>query len=86
MPVVQQLIAELPANPLLFLAIVPAGFVLICLLDYFKVHSDLRRYPGPILAKFTDAWIFWAISQNRWADTVDRLHKEHGKPSFSLIQ
>ena len=85
MPVIQQLTSQFALNPLLLLVVIPVGFVLTRIFAYFKDYSGLRQYPGPILARFTDAWIFWIVSKNRWADTVDRLHRKHGGFStFSL--
>nr|F1SY83.1 RecName: Full=Cytochrome P450 monooxygenase 89 [Postia placenta Mad-698-R]BAK09427.1 cytochrome P450 [Postia placenta] len=48
------------------------------LLAYFNDPFELRAYPGPFLAKFTSAWISWIISQNRWSETVDLMHRQHG--------
>ena len=81
MPVIHQLTSQLSANPLLLLAVLPAVLVLAPLLVYLKDHRNLRQFPGPILAKFTDTWIFWTVSHNRWAATVSNLHKEYGTSS-----
>ncbi|KZT65615.1 cytochrome P450 [Daedalea quercina L-15889] len=78
MVVLEQLVIHLGDNPLLLLAILPAAVVLVKLVAYLTDPSGLRAYPGPFLAKFTDAWIFWVVCRNRWSATVEDLHNEHG--------
>ncbi|KAH9839883.1 cytochrome P450 [Rhodofomes roseus] len=78
MPVIQQVTSELSNNPLLLLAVLPAAFILVRVITYFKDASGLRSYPGPFLAKFTDAWMFWVVSHNRWSSAVDEMHRKHG--------
>ncbi|KAH9924737.1 cytochrome P450 [Fomitopsis serialis] len=78
MPVIHQLTSDISDNPFLLLAIVPVALVLVQLAAHFKDASGLRSYPGPFLAKFTDAWMFWVVSHNRWSSTVDSLHRKYG--------
>ena len=78
MPVIQQLTSHFSANPLLMLGVIPAVIVVFHVIAYFKDPSDLRSYPGPFLAKFTDAWMFWVVNGNRWSTTVESLHKRYG--------
>jgi len=78
MPVLHQLTSDISDNPLPLLAIVPAAIVLAQLIAYFNDASGLRSYPGPFLAKFTGAWMFWEVSHNRWSSAVDDQHRKYG--------
>ena len=85
MPVIQQLTSHLPTNPLLVLAVVPAAAVLFHVIAYLKDSLELCSYPGPFLAKFMDAWMFWVVNGNRWSTTVKGLHKKYGMSLCLLI-
>lgn len=78
MPVIQQLTALAQDNPLLLVAAFPIAFVLAKVVDYLSDPSGLRSCPGPFLAKFTDAWIFWTVSRNRWSRSVEDAHNKYG--------
>ena len=68
-------------NSLLFLAAIPVATILYLLTAYFVDPHDLRSYPGPFLAKFTDAWIAWTVHSNRWSLSVEDAHKKYGTHS-----
>lgn len=42
------------------------------------LNSPLRRYPGPFLAKFTNLWRMYHISQKSFHKVVEDLHKQYG--------
>jgi hypothetical protein len=44
--------------------------------NYF--HHNLNRYPGPILANFTNLWRFFDVLGRRPDITHRRLHDKHG--------
>lgn len=79
MLIVQQLVACARDNPLLLLAALPVVLVVAKIVHYLTDPSGLRSYPGPFLAKFTDAWIFWTVSRNRWSCSIEDLHKRYGR-------
>lgn len=76
MLVIQQLTSHVLGNPLFLLAVAPAAVVLH-VISYFKDLSGLRSYPRPLLAKFTNSWMSWVVSGNRWSTTVEN-HKRYG--------
>ena len=78
MSIVQQLTVFARDNPLLLLAALPIMLVAAKVVNYLTDPSGLRSYPGPFLAKFTDAWIFWKVSHNRWSSSIEDVHKKYG--------
>lgn len=75
---IQQLISHVSTTPILISIIVLAAAGLFHIIAYFKDSSGLRSFPGPFLAKFTDAWMFSVVNGNRWSTTVESLHKKYG--------
>ena len=86
MSIVQQLTAWARDNPLLLLAALPVVLLVAKVANYLTDPSALRSYPGPFLAKFTDAWIFWTVSRNRWSCSVEDLHKRYGNITQAFIR
>jgi len=37
-----------------------------------------RKYPGPFLAKFSDAWLGWVSKKGHRSEVVHNLHKKYG--------
>ncbi|KAL3455413.1 hypothetical protein BJX64DRAFT_282096 [Aspergillus heterothallicus] len=56
--------------------LIPSFLLLYCLQQYF--HNGLWRYPGPVLAKFTDIWRFLDVHRRRPDITHNALHKKYG--------
>src|SRR5450755_1316343 len=55
--------------------------LLILTIAYFAsnyFHNCLNKYPGPILAAFTDWWRFWDVYNRRPDITHYKLHRKHG--------
>lgn len=67
--VIPMLLANLPS-----LLLVTA--VAYLLRNYF--NNGLNKYPGPILARFTDWWRFWDVYGRRPEVTHINLHRKHG--------
>lgn len=44
--------------------------------NYF--NNGLNKYPGPLLAQFTDWWRFWDVYKRSPEETHIALHKKHG--------
>jgi hypothetical protein len=59
---------------------VPA-FVLVLVLRVLlrALFSPLRSVPGPLLARFTDAWYFWNVWKGSFEEVNVNLHKKQGK-------
>lgn len=43
-----------------------------------RFNNGLNRYPGPLLASFTDWWRFWDVLGQRPEVTHQKLHAKHG--------
>ncbi|KAJ7935983.1 cytochrome P450 monooxygenase [Mycena leptocephala] len=53
-----------------------AAIVLLHVIIYLVDPYGLRQYPGPFLAKFTDAWLGWAAQQGHRSEVIHDLHKK----------
>ncbi|KAH8898228.1 cytochrome P450 [Thozetella sp. PMI_491] len=42
------------------------------------VRSPLRAYPGPFLAKWTNFWRFWQVSNGQYDQACQELHQKYG--------
>ncbi|KAF5019802.1 hypothetical protein F66182_8171 [Fusarium sp. NRRL 66182] len=61
------------------IAILAVAGVLLLRCVFQLISSPLRTVPGPFLARFTDLWYLWKVSQGDF-DALNRdLHKKHGK-------
>ncbi|EPS94565.1 hypothetical protein FOMPIDRAFT_1054988 [Fomitopsis schrenkii] len=78
MSMIQQFALFIRDNPLLLLTAIPVAAVLLQIVAYLADPHGLRSYPGPFLAKFTDAWIAWSVNRNRWSLSVEDAHKKYG--------
>ncbi|KAL8400961.1 hypothetical protein RB594_001113 [Gaeumannomyces avenae] len=43
-----------------------------------RYHNGLNKYPGPLLASFTDLWRFWDVYGRRPEVTHRKLHAKYG--------
>lgn len=43
-----------------------------------RFNRGLNKYPGPLLASFTDLWRFFDVYQRRPEVTHQKLHAKHG--------
>ncbi|EAU89384.1 cytochrome P450 monooxygenase pc-bph [Coprinopsis cinerea okayama7 len=69
---------RLLSNPRLLAEIVLAGFLLVHLVPYFVDTKKIRHYPGPFLAKFSDAWLGWVSKNGHRSEVVHEMHKKYG--------
>ncbi len=58
--------------PVIVLVLLSAYFIS----NYF--NRGLNKYPGPLVARFTDWWRFWDVYRRRPDITHLRLHRQHG--------
>ncbi|KAF7369583.1 Cytochrome P450 monooxygenase [Mycena venus] len=56
----------------------PTAIVLLHVAIYLVDPYGLRQYPGPFLAKFTDAWLGWVTQQGHRSEVIHELHKRYG--------
>ncbi|KAK0202176.1 cytochrome P450 monooxygenase [Desarmillaria ectypa] len=52
--------------------------VLVHLVPYLIDSHRLRSYPGPLVAKFSDAWLACIAYQGRRSEVVHDLHRKYG--------
>lgn len=57
-------------------AVLLVGFAAYLLSNYF--NRGLNKYPGPVIASFTDWWRFWDVYKRRPEVTHIKLHEKHG--------
>ncbi|KAJ7728145.1 cytochrome P450 monooxygenase [Mycena maculata] len=48
--------------------------VAIFIIDPFGI----RKYPGPVLAKFSDIWLGWVSQQGHRSEVIHLMHKKYG--------
>jgi hypothetical protein len=56
--------------------ILAAAIVATIARNYF--NKGFNKYPGPLLASFTDAWRFWSVHRGKSHLNLRRLHDQHG--------
>ena len=56
--------------------VLPVVLVAYLASNYFS--RGLYKYPGPVLARFTDAWRFVDVWNRRPDITQVKLHRQHG--------
>ncbi|KAK0501635.1 cytochrome P450 monooxygenase [Armillaria luteobubalina] len=60
------------------IAAVTALVVLVHLVPYLIDSYRLRSYPGPLIAKFSDAWLAYVVHQGHRSEVIHDLHRKHG--------
>jgi len=55
-----------------------AAALIVCWLLSNHFHHGLNKYPGPLLAGFTDWWRLWDVYGRRPDITHLKLHRQHG--------
>lgn len=61
-------------------AFVPVLVLLSHVLAYILDPQGIRSVPGPLLAKFSDAWLGWTSGHGHRSEIVHELHKKYGAP------
>ncbi|KAF7986263.1 hypothetical protein HWV62_35176 [Athelia sp. TMB] len=64
--------------PAYLLAAVPAAVIAYHVLAWLLDPQGIRGVPGPLLAKFTDAWLVWTSAHGHRSEVVHQLHQELG--------
>ncbi|KAF7360600.1 Cytochrome P450 monooxygenase [Mycena venus] len=65
-------------DPLTLLVALPATVVLVHLAIYLVDPYGIRKYPGPFLAKFTDAWLGYVSQQGHRSEVIHDMHLKYG--------
>lgn len=55
------------------------GAVFLFHLIPFLTNATVRKYPGPLLAKFTDFWLLRKAMAGHRFQTVHEQHKKYGE-------
>jgi hypothetical protein len=59
-------------------ALIFLSVLIIVVLARNYLNKGLRKYPGPFLANFTDAWRFYSVHRGKSHLTLRLLHDRHG--------
>ena len=65
-------------GPATWAAVGLAAVVLFHLVPYLVDSHRIREYPGPLLAKFSDAWVGYVAAQGHRSECVHEAHKKYG--------
>ncbi|KAF9010111.1 cytochrome P450 monooxygenase pc-bph [Cyathus striatus] len=55
-----------------------AAVILVHIVSYLLDPHGIRLYPGPFIAKFTDAWLGWVCKNGHRSEVVHEMHKKYG--------
>jgi benzoate 4-monooxygenase len=55
-----------------------AAVVSVHLIPYLVDRHNIRKYPGPFLAKFSDIWLGWASNNGHRSEVVHEMHQKYG--------
>ncbi|KAJ7038031.1 cytochrome P450 monooxygenase [Mycena alexandri] len=66
------------SDPLTAVLALPAAVVLVHLAIYLVDPYGIRKYPGPFLAKFSDAWLGWISQQGHRSEVIHEMHLKYG--------
>ncbi|KAB5572301.1 cytochrome P450 [Coniochaeta sp. 2T2.1] len=58
--------------------IVAGAVALVAFFVRNKYHGGLNRYPGPVLASFTNWWRFFCVMRRKSNFEIRELHEKHG--------
>lgn len=56
------------------------------LIPYVLDPYSNRKYPGPFLAKFSDAWLGWVSKSGHRSEVVHAMHEKYGLSYNVLLQ
>ncbi|KAL4921495.1 hypothetical protein BDW62DRAFT_208463 [Aspergillus aurantiobrunneus] len=76
MALVSEILEHIASAPNYLIYILPSLLVLYLVQQY--LHNGLHRYPGPVLAKFTNLWRFLDVRGRRPETTHIALHRQYG--------
>ncbi|KAF8155951.1 cytochrome P450 monooxygenase [Crassisporium funariophilum] len=58
--------------------LLPATFALVHLIPYLLDPHGIRKYPGPFIAKFSDAWLGLVSKNGHRSEVVHEMHLKYG--------
>ncbi len=74
------IIRNLVTNPTLSTAVlaIPAAVFFCHVIPWLVDPKDIRKYPGPFMARFTDLWLAYTSSQGRRSEVIHDYHLKYG--------
>lgn len=66
-------------DPLITVAIFVSLLVVFHLIPFISDPHRIRSYPGPFLAKFSDAWLGWIAARGHIIGDVHEAHRKYGR-------
>ncbi|PCH44767.1 cytochrome P450 monooxygenase [Wolfiporia cocos MD-104 SS10] len=72
------LLAPLNLHPAALLLLIPAAVLAVHFVPYLLDPHGIRSYPGPFLAKLSDAWLGWVAAKGHRSEVVHQLHQRYG--------
>jgi len=57
---------------------IPAAVLLCYVVPWLVDPNDIRKYPGPFMARFTDLWLVYTSSQGRRSEVIHGCHLKYG--------
>lgn len=60
------------------IALIPFILLVIHLAPWLIDPHGIRGIPGPLIAKFSDAWLGWAAAGGHRSEVVHEIHKKYG--------
>jgi len=61
-----------------FLLAIPVVVLLCHIIPWLVDPHDIRKYPGPFMAKFTDLWLAYISSQGHRSEVIHDYHLKYG--------
>jgi benzoate 4-monooxygenase len=57
---------------------VPGAILVAHLIPWLWDSHDIRNYPGPFLAKFSDIWLGYVAKKGHRSEVVHEVHRKYG--------
>ncbi|KAF9255151.1 cytochrome P450 [Marasmius fiardii PR-910] len=65
-------------SPLSYAILGAVGVLLFHFVPWILDPYGYKKYPGPFVAHFSDAWLIWAATSGRRSEEVHKLHEKYG--------
>ncbi|KAH9478620.1 Cytochrome P450 monooxygenase 89 [Psilocybe cubensis] len=65
-------------SPASLISLILGVFTLVHVVPYLYDPFNIRRIPGPFLAKFSDIWLGWVSKNGHRSEVVHSMHEKYG--------
>ncbi|KAF6764285.1 cytochrome P450 monooxygenase [Ephemerocybe angulata] len=65
-------------SPSTALYLLPVSVILVHIVPYLLDAQKIRQFPGPFIAKFSDAWLGYVSKNGHRSEDVHRMHLKYG--------